>query len=141
MITMKHRGYHLLMVTLLVLGYVTSPQAQGNSTDAIWGIAPQSAEDLNPDPTVVEVELIASVEQVKFGKSQWTDVWTYNGSTPGPTIEANIGDTIVVHFYNLLPEETTVHWHGVEVPANMDGSHIAQTPSHPADTFATSSWH
>ena len=91
-------------------------------------IAPASAADLNPDPDVVEVVLVAREDFVDFGTGKSTKVWTYNGGIPGPTIRGKLGDTLIVHFYNQLPEETTIHWHGMEVPANMDGSHIAQLP-------------
>ncbi len=91
-------------------------------------IAPASAVDLNPDPDVVEVVLVAHEDFVDFGTGKSTKVWTYNGGIPGPTIRGKLGDTLIVHFYNQLPEETTIHWHGMEVPANMDGSHIAQLP-------------
>ena len=49
-------------------------------------------------------------------------VWGYNGSTPGPTIECTEGDTIRVILKNELPEPTSIHWHGLEVPMEQDGS-------------------
>jgi hypothetical protein len=54
--------------------------------------------------------------------------WGYNGSNPGPIIEALEGETIRVKFTNNLPEATTVHWHGIELPIEMDG---ATGHSHP----------
>lgn len=107
--------------------------------ETVWDIGPDIAEDINPDPDVVEVNLVAGLGQATWSKGQWADVstqvWTYNGSTPGPTIEAKVGDTVIVNFRNELPEETTVHWHGVELPANMDGSHISQNPVPPGGSF------
>ena len=72
-----------------------------------------------------------------------TTVWGYSDdstggagfSLPGPTIEANVNDTVIVHFTNNLAEPTTVHWHGVEVPADMDGSHVSQRPIQPGESF------
>ena len=87
---------------------------------------PAALEDVNPNPDVVEVFLEAEVAKARFGRGPRTAVWTYNGITPGPTINAKVGDTIIVHFTNSLPEDTTVHWHGVETPATMDGSNISQ---------------
>ncbi|MDX1547729.1 MAG: multicopper oxidase domain-containing protein [Rhodothermales bacterium] len=98
-------------------------------------ISPRKAVDLNPDPDIVEILLIAHENTVRFGPGPRTPVWTYNGGTPGPTIEANVGNTLVVHFLNLLPEETTVHWHGVDVPAHMDGSNISQEAVPPGGYF------
>jgi FtsP/CotA-like multicopper oxidase with cupredoxin domain len=48
-------------------------------------------------------------------------MWTYNGAIPGPLIRAKVGERVIVHFKNELPEPTTLHWHGVRVPNAMDG--------------------
>lgn len=64
------------------------------------------------------------------------DVWGYNGSCPGPTIQANQGDRVRVIFENHLPEPTTIHWHGFEVPIGMDGTpYISQKPVPPGGRF------
>jgi len=42
--------------------------------------------------------------------------WGYNGSTPGPTIEVTEGDRVRIIVKNELPEPTSVHWHGIELP-------------------------
>lgn len=49
-------------------------------------------------------------------------LWGYNGSVPGPTIEAIEGDTIRIIMKNELPEPTSIHWHGLEVPNDQDGA-------------------
>jgi hypothetical protein len=49
------------------------------------------------------------------------DLWGFNGSAPGPTIQANEGDRIRIVFDNHLPEPTGIHWHGLELPIDMDG--------------------
>lgn len=53
-----------------------------------------------------------------------SNVWTYNGQFPGPTIRANNGDTISVQLQNQLSEETITHWHGMIVNHNNDGQPI-----------------
>lgn len=64
-------------------------------------------------------------------------IWGYNGTSPGPTIEVNEGDRVRIIFHNKLPEETTIHWHGLEIPANMDGvPFISQPPVKPGESFA-----
>jgi FtsP/CotA-like multicopper oxidase with cupredoxin domain len=56
---------------------------------------------------------------------------------PGPEIRARRGDRIRVTVENRLPEETTVHWHGVRIPNAMDGvPHLTQRPIAPGETFA-----
>ncbi len=93
--------------------------------------------DINPDDDIVEVVLYATEADIEFedDSDQSTRVWTYNGIMPGPTIRADVGNKLIVHFYNYLDEETTVHWHGLELPANMDGSNIAQNPVQPGGYF------
>jgi FtsP/CotA-like multicopper oxidase with cupredoxin domain len=49
-------------------------------------------------------------------------LWGYNGHVPGPTIECIQGDTIRVILKNELPEPTSIHWHGLEIPNDMDGA-------------------
>ena len=51
-----------------------------------------------------------------------TAVFAYNGQVPGPTLEFREGDHVVIHFRNHLPEATTIHWHGLHIPAAQDGS-------------------
>lgn len=45
----------------------------------------------------------------------------YNGSVPGPTIKVNPSDKVCIRVINNLPKKTSVHWHGLEVPNDMDG--------------------
>lgn len=47
--------------------------------------------------------------------------WSYNGTVPGPEIRVPYGQKLRVIVKNELPEETTVHWHGIDVPNSMDG--------------------
>lgn len=68
--------------------------------------------------------------------SKVVTLWGYNGSVPGPTIEVNEGDHVRIIFHNNLPEDSTVHWHGLEIPIEMDGlSFISQPPVKPGGSF------
>ncbi len=89
---------------------------------------PAAAPDLDPAPNVVEVVLEAKVSNVEIAPGRILPMWTYNGQLPGPRIEARVGDTVRVRFKNSLPEATTIHWHGVRVPAAMDGVPVVQAP-------------
>lgn len=84
------------------------------------------ATDINSADNIVEINLTAAPQEVEITPGVKTLLWTYNNSFPGPTIEANVGDILKVNFTNNLPVATTIHWHGLELPANMDGSSIAQ---------------
>jgi len=65
------------------------------------------------------------------------DAWGYNGSCPGPTIQVNQGDRVRIHVENALPESTSMHWHGLEVPIGQDGvPFISQKPIAPGETYS-----
>src|SRR3954463_11171737 len=95
----------------------SSPAPSGWDRDIKLAEAP----DMNPDPNVVEVNLTARLADVEVAPGKNVQAWTYNGTIPGPLIRAHVGDRIIVHFTNELPEPTTIHWHGVRVPIEMDG--------------------
>lgn len=60
----------------------------------------------------------------------------YNGSMPGPLIEVVNGDRVRIEFTNSWPEATTVHWHGIELPNNMDGgSSVTQKLVEPGGSY------
>src|SRR5688572_14401455 len=47
--------------------------------------------------------------------------FTVNGSVPAPTLRWNEGDTVTLRVANTLDEDASIHWHGILLPANMDG--------------------
>ncbi|MBI1281337.1 MAG: multicopper oxidase domain-containing protein [Anaerolineaceae bacterium] len=62
--------------------------------------------------------------------------WTYNGTVPGPMIRVTEGDRVRINFTNNLPEPTTIHWHGINVPNAMDGvPGVTQEAIQPGATF------
>ena len=80
--------------------------------------------------------LIAAEFDHEFAPGLRVRAWGYNGSTPGPTIEAVEGDRLRIYVTNRLPEPTTVHWHGLIVPNGMDGvSALTQRPIPPGETW------
>ena len=84
---------------------------------------------------VVSVELDAREVEWRFARDQAIRAFAYNGEVPGPLIEAEVGDTIEVRLTNSLPQATTIHWHGVRVPADMDGTEAVQSPVEPGGVF------
>jgi FtsP/CotA-like multicopper oxidase with cupredoxin domain len=61
--------------------------------------------------------------------------WGYNGTMPGPTIEVNEGDRVRIVVHNELPEPTTLHLHGLELPNALDGvEFVTQDPIMPGKT-------
>lgn len=95
----------------------------------------QALPDLNPDPDVVEVELSAVEAMHTYRDGQLTPVYAYNAQVPGPAIQARVGNRVIVHFNNHLPESTTIHWHGMRVPNEMDGTPHTQVVVAPGGSF------
>ncbi len=89
------------------------------------------------DGGVKEFHLVAEEIQHSFGPGSTATCWGYNGSTPGPTIEAVEGDRVRILVTNRLREHTTVHWHGLILPNGMDGvGGINQPHIAPGETYA-----
>lgn len=93
------------------------------------------AQDVSADERVIELELVAAPARWTIAPGRSLDGYAYNGTVPGPLIEARVGDTLIVHFRNDLPEPTTIHWHGLRVPADMDGGPHSQPPIPAGGTF------
>lgn len=85
---------------------------------------------------VKEFHLRCQVVQRELLPGMVMDLWGFNGSTPGPTIEVDQGDTVRIVVHNELPEPTSMHWHGLEIPIAMDGvPYIVQDPIPPGGTY------
>src|SRR6266542_906478 len=97
----------------------------------------QAYDAARPDPgrTVVSVDLEAREVDWAIAPGATFKAWGFNGQVPGPTIEGRVGDVLEVRFTNRLPEATTIHWHGLRVPAPMDGTDMVQRPVEPGASF------
>ena len=67
------------------------------------------------------VELVAQSGQTEFWPGRPSATAGYNGAYLGPTVRLHAGDDVRFQVTNRLAEETTVHWHGLLVPALVDG--------------------
>ncbi|MDO9225970.1 MAG: copper oxidase [Pseudomonadota bacterium] len=85
---------------------------------------------------VKEFHLLAEPVVRELAPGMTANLWGYNGSSPGPTIECVEGDRIRIFVTNKLPEHTTVHWHGIILPNGMDGvGGLNQPQIKPGKTF------
>ncbi len=85
---------------------------------------------------VRQFDLVAAPAEVPLVDGRTLRVWAYDGQVPGPILRVRLGDTLRVRFTNHLPQETTIHWHGVRVPNAMDGvPHLTQPPVAPGESF------
>jgi FtsP/CotA-like multicopper oxidase with cupredoxin domain len=57
--------------------------------------------------------------------------YAFNGQIPGPELRVTEGDLVSVEVVNNLDEETTIHWHGVDVTSSMDGAPQTSLPAIP----------
>jgi len=86
---------------------------------------------------VKEFHLVAEPIEHEFVPGTRAKCWGYNGSTPGPTIEVSEGDRVRILVTNRLPEHTTIHWHGIDLPSGMDGvGGLTQPQIKPGETYA-----
>jgi FtsP/CotA-like multicopper oxidase with cupredoxin domain len=112
-------------------------------------LAPTTGRPFNPVATlngwslpwrmnngVKEFHLVAEPVVREIAPGMKANLWGYNGSSPGPTIEAVEGDRVRIFLTNKLPEHTSVHWHGIQVPSGMDGvAGMTQPHIKPGKTF------
>ena len=68
-----------------------------------------------------EFHLTAEAVEREMAPGMIARLWGYNGQSPGPTIECVEGDKVRIFVTNRLPEHTSIHWHGIFLPAGMDG--------------------
>jgi FtsP/CotA-like multicopper oxidase with cupredoxin domain len=81
-------------------------------------------------------ELTASVFKWETEPGTVKQAWGYNEMVPGPTLKPELGDRVQVVLHNELPEPTTIHHHGMTLPANMDGvPAISQDAVLPGESF------
>jgi FtsP/CotA-like multicopper oxidase with cupredoxin domain len=76
----------------------------------------------SPIPDEFEGTLIAAPYLASLVSGRTTELWGYNGAFPGPLIELREGQQVIIDFGNRLGLDSTIHWHGLAVPADQDGS-------------------
>lgn len=122
---MAHRPTLLALVPICVsLVAVSSPNESLRAPSAPRddGGNPPALVNISKKPKTVEVNITAAVTTLTLVPGVKTEAFAYNGQVPGPTLDVREGDHVIVHFRNDLPEPTTVHWHGIHLPVESDGS-------------------
>jgi len=106
-------------------------------------LAGPSTKGLGNQPLAPKIENGVKIFELTSAKTTWEvtsttkpEAWAYNGQVPGPELRVTEGDKVRVIVKNELPESTSVHFHGVLVPNNMDGvPFITQPPIKPGQSF------
>jgi hypothetical protein len=105
-----------------------------------WRVSYQSPADARGDQLLEpRIEDGVKVFEIEASVMRWNisvEAYAYNRQVPGPRLQLNEGDSVRINFRNRLPESTTVHWHGLIVPNEMDGpAEITQKPIGPGESF------
>lgn len=88
-------------------------------------------------PGTFKASLSAEPAMMRFAEGLDTPILAYNGMSPGPLIEVSEGDRVEIDFSNNIPgEESTIHWHGMPVPADQDGNPMDPVASGSQRTYA-----
>ncbi|MEK6866718.1 MAG: copper oxidase, partial [Thermoproteota archaeon] len=92
------------------------------------------------EPKIVDrvkvFELTAKSIKWEVSPGKFADSYAYNGQVPGPEIRVKQGDKVKVVLKNDLPESTSIHFHGVDLPFSQDGvPFISQPPIRPGETY------
>ncbi|MBP2371910.1 multicopper oxidase family protein [Pseudonocardia parietis] len=95
-------------------------------------VVPPLAESRVVDGTRI-FTLTAKQGRSRFLPGTDTRTWGFDGAHLGPTLRAERGERVAVEVTNALPEPTSVHWHGMHLPARMDGGPHQEIP--PGDTW------
>jgi manganese oxidase len=81
-------------------------------------------------------ELTAKKIQWETEPGKMVEAWAYNDQVPGPQIRVTEGDRVRIVLHNQLPESTAIHFHGLELPNDMDGvPFITQPPVKPGASY------
>ncbi len=128
-----------LLLALVAAPLLASAQPVTSHAPAGWDADARLAEapDTNPDPNVVEIAITARVADVEVAPGTRVHAWTYNGGIPGPAHprQGRRSPDRPLH-QRAADEPTTMHWHGVRVPIEMDGvPDISQPAVKPGESF------
>ncbi len=120
----RRRFVHLAAVgaTALAGGSLAALSSCDNSSTGPGSGEPVRSPLIMPATLpVAAASLTAGLGTARLSRVEWAPSWQFNRELPGPTIRSRLGEHARIRLLNGLPEPTIVHWHGVLVPASMDG--------------------
>jgi FtsP/CotA-like multicopper oxidase with cupredoxin domain len=83
-----------------------------------------------------DYELIAAPLDLELVPGHKTPAWGYGGQAPGLELRCRQGERLRVRFINKLDVQSTIHWHGIRLPLEMDGvPYVSQAPVLPGEYF------
>lgn len=112
------------------------PIPAGKLTERLHRLSFKKLLKLKPmTPTTKFYQLTATEFDWKISDQKTIRARGFNESLPGPELRARKGDTLVIKVKNDLQEATIIHWHGIRLPASMDGTDSVQKPIQPGEEF------
>jgi FtsP/CotA-like multicopper oxidase with cupredoxin domain len=131
----------LLSVTAATLPFGASVLAPADADVSTTGAPsfenplriPELFEGERGDDGVVRFQLDVQEGTTRFREGAATETWGVNGTYLGPTLRASRGDVVEMSVHNGVDEVTTMHWHGMSLPARMDGG--PYQPIDPGETW------
>lgn len=130
----------LASVLLIIAGACA---AADDDAPEVAGTDLRELVDLDPAPERFRAVLVAREGTAELLRGKPAAIWGYaDGSdpdaaptVPGPLIRVAQGVEIEIELRNELPEETTIHWHGVRLPADQDGTSASQIAVAPGESY------
>ncbi len=141
--TLTRRQLLQLGLVAVAVGPLGACTAGGRRTDTVGDVAfdhplqipPLAASHRDGDGRLV-FDLTARTGSRTFRSGKSTPTWGFNGDYLGPTLRARRGEQVAINVHNALDETTTVHWHGMHLPAHADGG--PHQPIAPGQTWSPS---
>ena len=129
-----------MIMTFDTPGGAMKDMAAVNPRQVIYKAAANARGDQVLEPRIeggVKVfDIEASIIRWNILPDVSVQAYAYNHQVPGPRLQMTEGDHVRINFHNNLPESSTVHWHGLIVPNEMDGpANITQDPVQPGGNF------
>ena len=142
------------LVVVLALTLCVSGNELAQATTGVGPYEVPPVVDINADPNVVETYIVADEATVNIGNGVTANAMTFkscadptvpttcstSGTIPGPEFRLKVGDQVIVHYVNNLnssglnPEANVsgIHWHGIELNNQSDGTELTQPAVGPA---------
>lgn len=120
----SRRGF-LTGLALVPVAYAAGCSIRPSAPESTTGTRPLPIPPLAPSTVgadgIRRFALRAQPGSTEMVRGKQTPTWGYSGSVLGPTVRARRGEQVGFTISNDLPEPTSVHWHGMHVPAEFDG--------------------
>ena len=130
-----------MIMTFDTPGDAMKDMAAVNPRQVIYKAPADARGDQNLEPRfedgVKVFDIEASIIRWNILPDVSVQAYAYNHQVPGPRLQMTEGDHVRINFHNNLPESSTVHWHGLIVPNEMDGpAKVTQDPVPPGGNFS-----